>query len=210
MKVLFQRLRSWLDVQFVLGNLSRDPLHVRGFPCKHVEVRFEEVDERTFLFRIERRPDTERTAIIGDDRILDVLGRLKRAGCSLGRLRDILVLRRRLGVEPLGPDECLSKLEALNVALECTLIHGPYCDDPLRIRNLQFHVRIVWHAINFTHASLPRIAWYVPKNPTTSKVRILVRKFRRSSNVMGKSICPVESASIPGMILWNGVVDGLS
>jgi hypothetical protein len=68
----------------VLGNLSRDPLHVGGFPCEHVEVRFEEVDERTFLFRIERRPDTERMTVIGDDRIPDALGRLERAGCSLG------------------------------------------------------------------------------------------------------------------------------
>jgi hypothetical protein len=87
----------------VLGNLSRDPLPVGGFPCKHIEVRFEEVDERAFLFRIERRPDTERTTIVGDDRILDVLGRLERAGRMLGRLGDILVLGSRLGVEPLGP-----------------------------------------------------------------------------------------------------------
>jgi hypothetical protein len=87
----------------VLGNLSRDPLHVGGFPCKHIEVRFEEVDERAFLFRIERRPDTELAAIVGDDRILDILGGLERAGRSLGRLGDILVLGSRLGVEPLGP-----------------------------------------------------------------------------------------------------------
>jgi hypothetical protein len=63
----------------VLGNLSRDPLHVGGFPRKHVEVRFEEVDERAFLFRIEDRPDTEFAAIIGDDHILDVLGGLERS-----------------------------------------------------------------------------------------------------------------------------------
>jgi hypothetical protein len=83
---------------FMLGNLSRDPLHVGGFPCKHVEVRFEEVDERAFLFRIEHCPDTERTAVVGDDRILDVLGGLERAGHTLGRLGDILVLRTGLGV----------------------------------------------------------------------------------------------------------------
>jgi hypothetical protein len=83
-KALFHRFRSQLDVQLVLGNLSQDPLHVRGFPCKHIEVRFEEVDERTFLFRIERHPDTERTTVVGDDRILDVLGGLKRAGRTLG------------------------------------------------------------------------------------------------------------------------------
>jgi hypothetical protein len=76
-----------------------------------------EVDERTFLFRIERCPDTERTTIVGDDRILDVLGELERAGRSLGRLKDILVLGSRLGAEPLGPDDCLSELKAFSVAL---------------------------------------------------------------------------------------------
>jgi hypothetical protein len=78
----------------VLGNLSRDPLHVGGFPCKHVEVRFEEVDERAFLFRIERRPDMELAAIDGDGRVLDILGGLERAGRMLGRLGDILSSER--------------------------------------------------------------------------------------------------------------------
>jgi hypothetical protein len=82
-EALFHRFRSRLDVEFVLGNLSRDPLHVGGFPCEHVEVRFEEVDERAFLFRIERRPDTERTAVVGDDRILDILCGLERAAAHL-------------------------------------------------------------------------------------------------------------------------------
>jgi hypothetical protein len=103
----------------VLGNLSWDPLHVGGFPCEHIEVRFEEVDEHAFLFRIEHHPNTERTAVVGDDRILDVLGGLERAGRSLGRLRDILVLGPRLGAEPLGPDVCLSELKAFSVALVC-------------------------------------------------------------------------------------------
>jgi hypothetical protein len=83
-KALFHPFRSRLDVQFVIGNLSRDPLHVGGFPCEHVEVRFEEVDERALLFRIEHRPDTDRTAVVKDDRILDILDGLERAGRSLG------------------------------------------------------------------------------------------------------------------------------
>jgi hypothetical protein len=83
----------------VLGNLSRDPLHVGGFPCKHIEVHFEEVDERAFLFKIERLPDTECTAVVGDDCILDILGGLERAGRTLGRLGDILVLGSRLDVD---------------------------------------------------------------------------------------------------------------
>jgi hypothetical protein len=121
-KAQFHRLRSRLDVQFVLGNLSRDPLHVGGFPRKHVEVLFEKVDKRTFLFRIERRPDTERMAVIGDDCILVVLGGLERAGRRLGRLGDILVLGTRLCVEPLGPDGCFSELKALSIAVVCALV----------------------------------------------------------------------------------------
>jgi hypothetical protein len=120
----------------VLGNLSRDPLHVGGIPCKHIEVRFEEVDERAFLFRIERRPDTECTTVVGDSHVLNVLSRLERANRSLGRLGDILVLKWGLSVEPLGPDQCLRKLETLSIALECALVRRPYCDDPLWTRNL--------------------------------------------------------------------------
>jgi hypothetical protein len=127
---VLHRFRSRLDIQFVLDNLSQDPLHVGGFPCEHVEVRFKEVYKRAFLFGIECRPDTERTAIFGDGRILDVLGGLERAGHSLGRLGDILVLGWRLSVEPLGPDECFSELKAFGITLECALIHSPYCDDP--------------------------------------------------------------------------------
>jgi hypothetical protein len=121
-KALFHWLGSGLDVQFVLGNLSRDSLHVGGFPCKHVEVCFEEVDERALLFRIERRLDTERTAVVGDDRIFDVLGGLERAGRTLGRLGDILVLGTRLSMEPLGPDGCFSELKALSIALVYALV----------------------------------------------------------------------------------------
>jgi hypothetical protein len=69
--------------------------------------------------------------IVGYDRILDILGGLKRAGRTLGRLGDILVLRTRLNSEPLGLNDCLSELKAFSVALECALICWPYCDDPL-------------------------------------------------------------------------------
>jgi hypothetical protein len=124
----------------VLGNLSWDPLHVGGFPCEHVEVHFEEVNERAFLFRIERCPDTERVAIIGDDHIIGVLGGLERAGRSLGRLGDLLVLKGRLGMEHLKLDEPFSELEALCITFECVLERSPHCDDPFgpRIFSLRY------------------------------------------------------------------------
>jgi hypothetical protein len=65
-------------------------------------------------------------------------------------------------------------------------------------------------SINFAYAGLSRIASYVPENPTTSKVRVYVRKFRTSPNVTGRSIYPRGSASIPCTTPWNGAVDGLS
>jgi hypothetical protein len=64
----------------------------------------------------------ERIAVVEDHRILDVLGGLERAGHSLGRLGDIPVLRSRLDAEPLGSNDCLSELKALNIALVCALI----------------------------------------------------------------------------------------
>jgi hypothetical protein len=65
-------------------------------------------------------------------------------------------------------------------------------------------------AINFAYAGLPRIAWYVPENPTTSKVKVSVRKFHTPPNVTSRLIYPMGSASIPGTTPWNDAVDGLS
>jgi hypothetical protein len=67
------------------------------------------------------------------------------------------------------------------------LVRGPYCDDPLRDENLQLQVRIVGHDHEL------RVSWPLED--------------RRSPNVMGRSICPIGRASIPGMTLWNGAVD---
>jgi hypothetical protein len=64
--------------------------------------------------------------------------------------------------------------------------------------------------INFAYASLSRIVWYVPENPTTSKVTVFVRKFHKSPNVTGRSIFLMGSTSIPGMTPWNGAIDSHS
>jgi hypothetical protein len=65
-------------------------------------------------------------------------------------------------------------------------------------------------AIKFMYAGLPRIAWYIPENPTTTKVRVSVRKFRKSPNMTGRSNCLMGNASITGTTPWNGAVDGRS
>jgi hypothetical protein len=48
-------------------------------------------------------------------------------------------------MEPLGPHQCLRKLETLIIAIECALVRSPYCDDPLRNGDLQLQVCIVGH-----------------------------------------------------------------
>jgi hypothetical protein len=64
--------------------------------------------------------------------------------------------------------------------------------------------------MNFAYASLPRIAWYVPGKPTTSKVSVYLWKFPSSPKVTCRLICPSGTASIPGLTPWNGVDDGWS
>jgi hypothetical protein len=54
-------------------------------------------------------------------------------------------------------------------------------------------------AIKFVYAGLPRMAWYVPENLTTSKVRVSMRMFRKSPNVTGRSFYLIGRASIPRM-----------
>jgi hypothetical protein len=49
-----------------------------------------------------------------------------------------------------------------------------------------------------------------PREPTTSKVRVSVRKFCMFSNVTGRSIFTMGSASIPGTTPWNVAVDSLN
>jgi hypothetical protein len=50
------------------------------------------------------------------------------------------------------------------------------------------------------------MAWYAPLNPTTSKVRISLRKLFGVPNQTGRSIYPSGWTRLSGMILWNGVV----
>jgi hypothetical protein len=209
-KAVFHRLRSRLDVQFVLGNLPRDPLHVGGFPRKHVEVRFEEVDERAFLFRVERHPDTESTAIIADYRILDILGRLERAGRTLGRLGDILILGTRLSVEPRRPDGCFSELKALSIALVCALVRRPYCDDTPRSGDFQFQLRIIRHGHKLHVCRPPEDRMVRPREPHHFEGEGFCAKVSHVPECDGQIDLPEGSASIPGTTPWNGVIDGLS
>jgi hypothetical protein len=52
MQLLSDRPRLGIDLQFVLGQFSRDSQHIRRLPCKYVSVILQKLDERTFLFVI--------------------------------------------------------------------------------------------------------------------------------------------------------------
>jgi hypothetical protein len=113
-------------------------------------------------------------------------------------------------MEPLEPDERFSELEALCIAFECVLEHSIHSEDPLRIGDLQFEVCIVWYDHKLRVGQPSEDGVVRPKNPTTSKVRVSVRKFRGVPNVTGGSMCPIGSASNPRTTPWNDVGDGHS
>ena len=53
-KVLFDGFYLGVDTQTVLSQSPGYTWHVRGFPCEDVPVLTEELDERFFLFAVER------------------------------------------------------------------------------------------------------------------------------------------------------------
>ena len=53
------RLILRINIKSVLSESSRYTWHVRRFPCKDVPVLTDELDERTFLFRIQVGTDAE-------------------------------------------------------------------------------------------------------------------------------------------------------
>ena len=55
LKVIFDGLYFGVDTQTVLGQSPGYTWHVRRFPCKDVLVLTEELNERFFLFAVERR-----------------------------------------------------------------------------------------------------------------------------------------------------------
>jgi hypothetical protein len=46
-----------IDLQFVLGQFSRDSRHICRLPCEYILVILQEQDERAFLFVVEARAD---------------------------------------------------------------------------------------------------------------------------------------------------------
>jgi hypothetical protein len=61
---------AWgVDLQFVLGQFSRDSRHIRRLPCEYVSVILQELDERAFLFVIQARANDGGFAFISEPKV---------------------------------------------------------------------------------------------------------------------------------------------
>jgi hypothetical protein len=66
MQLLSNRPCLRIDLQFVLGQFSRDSRHIRRLPCEYVSVILQEPDERAFLFVVKAGTDDGSLALIGE------------------------------------------------------------------------------------------------------------------------------------------------
>jgi hypothetical protein len=69
MQLLSDRPRLGIDLQFVLGQFSRDSRHIRSLPCEYVPVILQKMDERAFLFVIQAGADDGGFAFITEPEV---------------------------------------------------------------------------------------------------------------------------------------------
>jgi hypothetical protein len=145
MQLLSNRPCLRIDLQFVLGQFSRDSQHIRRLPCEYVSVILQEPDERAFLFVIKAGTDDGSLALIGESQIVSfsLLSQLYR-GHGLSFICGYCEVFLRLCVRLHGGSHRWSNSEgcldgspkAFRGALEVST-HG---DDSLRSQHLQYHV----------------------------------------------------------------------
>jgi hypothetical protein len=63
------RPRLGVDLQFVLGQFSRDSRHIRRLPCEYVSVILQKLDERAFLFIVQAGADDGCLALISKPQV---------------------------------------------------------------------------------------------------------------------------------------------
>jgi hypothetical protein len=66
-----------IDLQFVLGQFSRDSRHIHRLPCEYVLVILQELDEHAFLFVVKAGTDDGSFALICESQV-DPLSLLSR------------------------------------------------------------------------------------------------------------------------------------
>jgi hypothetical protein len=68
-QLLSDRPRLGIDLQFVLGQFSRDSRHIRRLPCEYVLVILQKLDERAFLFVIQDGADDGSLAFVNEPEV---------------------------------------------------------------------------------------------------------------------------------------------
>jgi hypothetical protein len=66
---LLNRLCLGIDLQFVLGQFSRDSRHIRRLPSEYVSVILQKLDECAFLFVVQARADDGSFAFIIEPKV---------------------------------------------------------------------------------------------------------------------------------------------
>jgi hypothetical protein len=69
MQFLSDRPRLGIDLQFVLGQFSRDSRHIRRLPYEYVSVILQKLDERAFLFVIQAGADDGSLAFVSEPEV---------------------------------------------------------------------------------------------------------------------------------------------
>jgi hypothetical protein len=69
MHLLSDRPRLGIDLQFVLGQFSRDSRHIRGLSCEYVSVILQKLDERAFLFVIQAGADDDSLVFVSEPEV---------------------------------------------------------------------------------------------------------------------------------------------
>jgi hypothetical protein len=142
---LSNRPCSRIELQFVLGQFSRDSRHIRRLPCEYISVILQEPDERAFLFVIEAGADDCGLAFISEPQVdpLCLLSRPHRSHSLsfIRRYREVflrLCVRLRGGSRWRSSSE--SRLDSFLKAFHGALEVSSHGDDSLWFWHLQYHV----------------------------------------------------------------------
>jgi hypothetical protein len=132
----------------VLDQLSQDSRHVRRFPCEHVLIVLQELDERALLFFVEAGTDDSGLAFIKESEVdsFSFFGRPHRGRGQGFIRRDREVFFHRLAIDLRGKDyRGLGTESHLNGTPEafCALELSTHGDDPLRSWHFEYHIWVV-------------------------------------------------------------------
>jgi hypothetical protein len=143
-----------IDLQFVLGQFSRDSRYIHRLPCEYVSVILQEPDERAFLFVVKAGADDGSLAFISEPQVdpLCLLSRPHR-GHGLSFVHRYCEVSLRLCVCLCGGGRrwfsSEGRLDSSSKTFHGALEVSAHGDDPLWPWHLQYHIRIVRNGHEF-------------------------------------------------------------